>query len=180
MIYNARMNYLYHGMPDSMVGTELVPLNWMPESMSGIKQLHLQKYEKREEILERRIPLLDCLWNDVVQFLPLHPKKVFELQKELGLIAEVPPYKFYEIEFEQLDPANTVVFFKTAPGEENTDVKWLKDVDLATIQGIPQATIDYYKTLVGTGELPWNYQFVPHVVYRGNIDISNAKIITIQ
>ena len=173
------MYYLYHGVPEPMFGNELVPLNQMPPEMAEIHALHLKKYEGREEILERRIPLLDCLWNDVVQFLPFHPKKIFELQKKLGIIHKIPPYKFYEIDIEKFDPTKTVIFFKTAPGEENTEVKWLKDVDFASIQEIPKATVEHYKTLVGTGELPWNYQFVPHVVHMGNVDISKANITTL-
>jgi hypothetical protein len=73
-----------------------------------------------------------------------------------------------------------VVYFKTAPGEENVSVKWLGDVDLSAIREIPKATLDYYKTLVGTGELPFNYQFIPHVLHLGAIDISAAPIATLM
>lgn len=173
------MHYVYHGVPENMEGNELIPLNQMKESYPELYALHLTKYEGREEILERRIPLLNCLWNDVIQFLPLHPRKVFELQVELGLISEVPPYKFFAIDPKLFNPEKAVVFFKSAPGEENVEIRWLRDVDLAEIQEIPQATIDYYKSLVGSRELPFNYQFVPHVVYAGSIDVSGSQIITI-
>lgn len=111
--------------------------------------------------------------------MPLHPQKVFELQAQLGIISEVPPYKFFEIEMSLLDPRKTVVFFKDAPGEENVNVKWLSDVDFASLQEIPPATITYYKTLVGTGELPFNYQFIPHIFHMGNVGVASAQVITI-
>ncbi len=173
------MQYVYHGLPEQMIGSELIPLNQMHRSHPELRDKYLEKYKGREEILERRIPILDCLWNDVVQFLPLHPQKVFELQAQLGIISEVAPYKFFEIDMSLLDPRKTVVFFKDAPGEENIIVKWLSDVDFASIQEIPPATIAYYKTLVGTGELPFNYQFIPHIVHMGPVGVSNTKIITI-
>ncbi len=141
-----------------------------------LKAKYLEKYKGRKEILERRIPLLDCLWNDVVQFLPFHPRKIFELQRNLGLIPEVPPYKFFEIDLNLLDPLKTVVFFKTAPGEENVRVRWLNDVDFVSIQKVPVATVEYYKTLVGTGERPFNYQFIPHILYMGSVNISTCKV----
>jgi hypothetical protein len=119
------------------------------------------------------------LWNDVVQFLPTHPRKVFELQRDLGLIPKVPPYKFYEINTDSLDPDKLVIFFKTAPGEENTEVRWLHDVDLSSLQTVQKATLEYYKSLIGTGELPFNYQFIPHVLYKGTVDITNVNIITL-
>ncbi|MDB5182316.1 MAG: group-specific protein [Candidatus Saccharibacteria bacterium] len=162
-----------------MMGNELMPLNEMKDIYPELYALHLSKYEGREEILERKIPLLNCLWNDVIQFLPMHPKKVFELQVEMGLIPEVPPYKFFEVDTSLLDPSKAVVFFKIAPGEENVTVKWLKDVDPSELEDIPQATIDYYKSLVGTGELPFNYQFIPHVVYMSRLYISEVPIISL-
>ncbi len=174
------MNYVYHGVPEKMVGTKLIPLNDMPNSMAPVRELNLSKYKGRKEILKRKIPLLDCLWNDVVQFLPMHPRKVFELQVELGLIPELPPYKFYEIPVTSLDADRTVVFFKTAPGEENTEVKWLKDVNFSSMSEIPVPTVDYFKSLIGTGELPFNYQFIPHIVHQGSVDISRSRIITLQ
>lgn len=173
------MSFIYHGVPDPMIGSKLMSLNEIQDNMPKIYKQHLGKYKGRKEIMERQIPLLNCLWNDVVQFLPLHPQKVFELQKKLGLITEIPPYKFFELDIDSLNPEKAVVFFKTAPGEENIQTKWLKDVDLSLIQEIPEATVEYYKTMIGTGDLPFNYQFIPHIIYKGDVDISNAKIVTL-
>jgi hypothetical protein len=89
----------------------------------------------------------------------------------------VPPYHFFEIDSEQLDPDNIVVFFKDAAGEEHVRFEWLRDVDEELISKIPPATMAYYESLVGTGELPFNYQFIPHIMYKGSIDIVNAQIL---
>ena len=172
--------YFYHGIPEDMKGSELIPLNKMLEVDPNLRAKYLEKYTGREEILERKIPLLDCLWNDVVQLLPLHPRQLFELQKELGLIPEIPDYKYYQIDTSTLDPSQTVVYFKTAPGEENVTVKWLKDVQIEELQAIPEATRKYYQGMIGTGEPVFNYQFVPHVVYQGTIDVSLARVINLQ
>jgi len=160
-----------------MVDTILQPLNTMTGSMAALKEQHLKKYQDRLEVLERQVPLLDCAWNDVLQFSPFHPVKVFQLQVELGLIAELPHYKFFKIPLSKLDPSLTAIFFKTAPGEENSYVERVSDVDFSSIQDVPKATIQYYKTLIGTGELPFNYQFVPHVLYKDSLEISNVETI---
>ncbi len=162
-----------------MKGSELIPLNKMLEVDAELRAKYLEKYKGREEILERRIPLLDCLWNDVVQLLPLHPRQLFELQQELGLIPEIPDYRYYQIDVKALNPSKTVIYFKTAPSEEHVTVKWLKDVNLDELQGIPEATQNYYESMVGTGEPVFNYQFVPHVVYQGAVDVSGSSIITL-
>jgi hypothetical protein len=172
------MTMVYHGIPEDMEGTKLVPLNVMFARRPDLYEKYLEKYKGREEILERRIPLLDCLWNDVVQLLPLHPRQLFELQQKLGLIEQVPDYHYNEIDASVLDSTRTVVYFKTAPGEENITVKWLKDVNVDELQEIPAATVEYYESMVNTGETVFNYQFVPHIVYMGDIDISSANTIT--
>ncbi len=107
--------YIYHGKPEPMIGNTLMPLNKMSSRLDEIRKLHLSKYQGREEILQREVPLLDCLWNDVLQFLPFHPRKVFELQIELGLIPEMPHYSFYEIDAETLDQTKLAVFLKQLP-----------------------------------------------------------------
>lgn len=171
--------HFYHGIPPEMKGNALIPLNKMLEIDPGLQAKYLEKYKGRIEILERKIPLLDCLWNDVVQLLPLHPRRLFELQKELGLLSEVPDYRYYQIDTSALDPLRAVVYFKAAPGEENVTVKWLADTQLETLQDVPEATRRYYESMVGTGEPVFNYQFVPHVVYHGTIDISSAQVVSL-
>jgi len=173
------MFYVYHNVPEEMVGSMLMPLSDMAQIRSDLSDKYTEKYKGREEVMQRKISVLDCHWNDVVQFLPFHPSKAFNLQIELGIISEMPHYKFFEIPLELLDQEKTAVFFKTAPGEENIEFKMLKDIDFARIQDVPQATQDYYRTVAATGELPFNYQFVPHILYKGTLDISSVKIITL-
>lgn len=174
------MPYIYHGVPEDMKANELIPLSKMLEVDPELRAKYLEKYKGREEILERIIPLLDCLWSDVVQFLPLHPRKLFELQQQLGLIADIPDYQYFEIDISTLDPSKTAIFFKTAPGEENVTVKWLKDVQLEDLQDIPVATKEYYARMVGKGEPVFNYQFVPHILYKGSVDISSAQVMSLR
>lgn len=174
------MTYFYHGIPEDMKGTELIPLNTMLEVDAELRAKYLEKYKGREEILECTIPLLDCLWDDVVQLLPLHPEQLFILQQKLGVVTDIPDYKYFQIDASKLDPAKTVVYFKTAPGEENVTVKWLSEVNLNELQGIPPATENYYKSMVGSSEPVFNYQFVPHIIYKGSIDIVEAKIIGLR
>ena len=156
------MNYVYHGVPETMFGNELVPLNAMRGDMEDIAKLHRQKYDGRESVMQRRIPLLNCLWNDVVQFLPVDPEKVFSLQAALGLLREVPHYRFYKIDISTIALDNTVVY-----------------VDFSDLQTIPPATERYYRTLMGKDELPFNFQFIPHVLHQGSVDISQATVITL-
>jgi len=173
------MSYIYHAVPENFIGNILVPLNEMHNLDDSLKAKYLEKYKGREEILKRRVPRLDCLWNDVVQFLPVHHRKVFELQVELGIISEVPAYKFFEIDVDLLELDMAVVFFKNKPKDDNSEVKSLESVDLSTLDTIPEPTIAYFKSTIGSGELPFNYQFIPHILYKGSVDVSEQNIITL-
>lgn len=173
------MYYIYHGVPDEMIGSILFPLNQMKQTLPEIYAKNLVKYQYRRGVMDRKVQLLNCLWNDVIQFLPLHPSRVFELQKNIGLISKVPDYSFFEINLSLLDPNKTVVYFKTSQGEENVEVKWIKDVNFDDLQNVPKQTEDYYKSLAKTNELPFNYQYIPHILYMGTLDISGSKIISI-
>jgi hypothetical protein len=77
------MHYIYHAVPEKMIGNNLIPLNSMQDIDDSLRNSYMSKYRGREDILERKIPILDCLWNDVVQLLPIHPQKIFELQKKI-------------------------------------------------------------------------------------------------
>ena len=134
------MAYIYHSIPEDLQGNQLIPLSDMRSLRPDLYAKYLEKYKGREEILERKIPLLNCSWNEVVHLLPLHPHTLFELQKELGLIQEVPDYSYFQIDSSLLKTDQAVVYFKSAPGEENVTVRWLEDVDLADLQTVPQAT----------------------------------------
>lgn len=173
------MNYFYHGVPNKLIGNSLMPLCKMKNQDTNLYDLYKSKYTGREEVIKQKIPLLNCFWDEVVQVLPLNPAKLFNLQLKLGLISKLPTYSYFKIDPNQLNKDNAVIYFKTAPGDQNVVVKWLKDVNLDSMQEVPLATINYYKSLVGTKETVFNYQFVPHVLYKGCINIPKSKIFYI-
>lgn len=163
-----------------MQGDRLLPLSELFLKDPTLHKKYLAKYAGKEEVMERQIPLLDCGWNEVIQLLPLDPRQLFELQKQLGLIAEIPNYRYFKINPSILVTDNTVVYFKTAPGDENVTVKWLSDIRLEDLQTVPDATERYYETMRSTGEPVFNYQFAPHILYRGSIDISSVEVMSLR
>lgn len=173
------MTFVYHGVPENMMGEEILSLNQLRGANLSAYGKNIEKYKGREAVIECNVPLLNCKASDVINLLPFNPKKLFEYQMELGLISAVPSYAYFEIDLQLLNPKETVVFFKTAPGEENVTIKWIKDVDFSELQEIPVATKQYYKSMVGKKEAVFNYQFVPHVLTRGPINIKNCDVIEI-
>ncbi len=68
------MIYLYHSVPKNLQGNILYPLNTLKEKHPEIYEQQVSKYVGREHMTQQRIPILDCLWNDVLHFSAVNPK----------------------------------------------------------------------------------------------------------
>ncbi len=68
--------YLYHWVPDDMIGDTLYPLNILKHTHPDLYTKKVSKYIGREKVMDQIIPILDCLWNDVLHFTAVHPKDV--------------------------------------------------------------------------------------------------------
>src|SRR5213083_2344669 len=89
------MASLFHFVPQRMVGTVLYPLNTLKKREPEAWRREVAKYEGRERVLEKPIPPLGCLWNDVLHFKCLwndvlhfstvHPSNVVAELKAVGL-----------------------------------------------------------------------------------------------
>ncbi len=81
------MEYVYHMVPEELKGEYLIPLNELKRVYPNLYREYIQKYKdhtQRENLLTRKIPKLECLWNDVVHFLPLHPYEIYKVLLEIG------------------------------------------------------------------------------------------------
>ena len=50
----------------------------MKDQHPAVYEEHVKKYKGRERLLRREIPLLNCLWNDVLHISPIHPQLVMD------------------------------------------------------------------------------------------------------
>lgn len=78
------MNYLYHWVPKDLQGDTLFPLNTLKEKYPDLYKKEASKYVGREQIMQDVLPILNCLWNDVLHFSAVHPSLVKEALFESG------------------------------------------------------------------------------------------------
>ncbi len=168
--------------PKNMQGSILYPLNMLAQKMPEIYAQNISKYIGREHITKQRIPILNCLWNDVLHLSPVHPKDIKNALLEIGYKAEFT-INSYEITPEDLIKENTIVYLNLE--SENKDkmrtenfTSYNSDV-INKYNLIPQSTKDYFKKIINAGGRPLIYHNVPHVFYKGLLDISKAKIISV-
>lgn len=164
---------LYHQVPPKMRGNEILPLNKLKEIHPDIHDEEEEKYAGREQRINERIEPLDCTRRDIINLSPIHPELLNKMLKECGR-AEPIGEDFFEIDPHSLNMENAIV--------ENTATNRLEEYSHDTLSKhseITEEMREYYKNEYEKGEHPLAYQKVPHILYKGTIDISKAKRIKI-
>ena len=171
---------VYHVVPTAMAGDLLYPLNRLRALHADLAEAATRKYEGREALMRVRLPLLDCLWNDVIHLTPLHPSKTRRALEAAG-------FPVREIEFFSIPP--TVLNGGAAVWFENSRVKgpdYRLDKEEFSIfdqrryrelAAIPEVQHKYLEQAKRSGERPLFWARVPHVLYRGEIDVRGLKVV---
>lgn len=182
-----RSQYLYHHLPTEMRGSVVYPLNNLKAHFPDIYQKEAAKYQGREAVKAQRIPLFkDCLWNDVLFLISVHPQELYSARREAGW-ADLAPQTYLKIDPHSLDQTKLGVYlFPVHTSNDGspiteTDFRNYNVTELANYATIPKATKDYFKDEYDKGALRIElfYRYIPHVLYKGPIDISQAERITV-
>lgn len=181
------LKYVYHLVPNSMLGEKLIPLNQIKEIDAQLYEKYMDKYNNspdRKLLLERKVPKLNCRWNDVVHFSPLHPNHIYQAMKELNV--NVPDeVKFYKIPIENLQGNENAIYYynqkyyggPSAPiSPSNIDL--LKIDDYEELDKIPKETFDYFQRESNKRNRFGMFHLVPHILSMGQVSIENAEVIS--
>lgn len=180
------INYVYHMVPKEMIGKKLVPLNKLKTKQEKLYNEYVKKYydhPERENLLKRRVPKLNCLWNDVNHFLPLKPNLVYSALKEVGVNVKTD-LNFYKIPIFNLKHNKNAIYlyrkenYNGPAAEMNSEEINLIDIKMyEELYSIPADTIDYYEEEHRKGNRFGMFPFIPHILSLGEVDITNAEII---
>jgi len=182
------MDYLYHHVPKNLNGTILFPLNDLKSILPDTFESQVSKYRGREYITQQRIPQLNnCLWNDVIFLTAIDPQKLFDARKAAGW-GDIPPQQYFKIALSSIEERDLAVYLFKFKGTNNRsgvksdDFTEFRRSDLARYRVLPQATKDYFRSEHERGEprIRLFYRYVPHILYKGKIDISKTEIITVS
>lgn len=117
----------------------LYTLNDLKAKHPDLYDLNVAKYSERLQILEHRIPQLDCGWSDVVFLCPVHSDKVcMALARHRGRL--VPEFPFQAIPVADLDPAKLVIWLYHSQTFDPKEVLPFDPMLLEQLQDIPAAT----------------------------------------
>lgn len=167
-----------------MVGDCLFPLNRLKEKLPAVYDTEVRKYDGRTQLLQRQIPILNCLWNDVLHLAPIHPAQVRAALVKAGF--ERFPAKWLQISPDAvgMSDRNTVVYLYTPEKRGHFDaplddfVRFTPE-RLAELNALPEATAAYYAEMNAQGKRPLLFHLVPHILFKGCIYLQDTRIIEV-
>lgn len=183
------MTRVYHMMPKNFTGNTLYPLNQLKTHLPEIYTAQAQKYLGREVLMQRKVPLLNCLWNDVLHFSPLHPSKIRDALMSTGFKWNARPWFAVNPVNSGFGAENAVIFLRTPPEDPTAFGNFdLPDADFIpfsleqlelTRREVPIATLEYLEFAKNNGERPVLFNYVPHILYRGAINVSDVEVVSL-
>lgn len=172
------MAFVYHFLPENMVGARLIPLNALLKSHPKVGVEHAKKYRNREAILQQRIPPLNCLWNDAIHLAPINPQLIVDCWKELKFDVPQKLLKVVRISSSILDEAKTATFMPCGKNPV-TDFSMFRHETYKELTEIPKAQIDDWHDQRATGWPLFWYSSIQHVVTKDEIDITGCEVFTL-
>ena len=167
--------FAYHLVPPNLRGAVLYPLNRLKVIYPDIAATHLTKYQGRLHLLEKLIPPLHCLWNDVLMLSPVHPAALKAALEEAGHVR--PARKWLAIDAALFRRDNTAIYVPgTRPAEER--ILPFEPQCLAQYAQVPEAQKQFYRQ-VEPGKPLLLFGGIPHILYKGSIDVEWVPIIEV-
>ncbi|MFZ4715447.1 MAG: hypothetical protein ACOYL6_17110 [Bacteriovoracaceae bacterium] len=171
------MSFLYHLKPIPFEGTSLIPLNMMDRD-SVLYKSHAQKYVGRESLMEEIIPILNCKWNDAVQFSALDPQIIVNKLKTIDLDLQLFRFEYFKIHIDQIISSHTAVISNGKSGNDITVSSLLPSYQ--EILEVPQPTIDYWNQVKEkSGKYLW-FPFIPHIFVKGILETVNFEVCKLK
>jgi hypothetical protein len=176
------MIYLYHSTPKELAGKTLYPLNILKNKFPEVYAKEAAKYAGRERLMDLRIPYLNCKWGDVIFLSPVPPE---DIKSALVKTGKKPGFKlsYYKINPSRVNPKDTVIYLYSETNQASQlnleDFIPYSPDELKGLTILPQATKDYYKAAIGKGVKPLLYHGIPHILYKGALDISGLQVYSV-
>ena len=175
-------SYIYHEVPRRMIGNIIYPLNHLKQINKGAYLRTAAKYNGREGQMDFVIPKLNCLWNDVVHCLPIHPNLLYKAMISYGLNPKSS--EWYRIDPSTIEDAQFLLYsFKTNPYYriDPDEFKIISIEEYQEIEEVPQKAFEWYRELANKGgKIRLRFRYVPHLFVKGVVEISKAEIIHVD
>lgn len=168
-----------------MTGEVLMPLNELRTVFPEAYAEHVGKYKGRENLLEERIPILECLWNDVLHLSPINPQTIIETwrREKMDSYARKPAtVEVYKIPASLLRESTTVCFqsynFNFEKYDPALEKYWKFQQSVYREQAEVESTqVDVWRNDLQQGRPFFWYSHTMHVLAKQRIHIKDCELI---
>ncbi|MNS71059.1 hypothetical protein D3C72_1044140 [compost metagenome] len=168
------MQYVYHRKSPDMVGGLLYPLYEIEKQLPEAYEKAKSKYVGREHVMDQRIPVLNCRWNDVIHLSPISPRILFSELTKAGVITD--EHQWYKIPISKLIPDKTVILKNEKKEITQDEILPFDPNTFQEMKGVNDACLQWYREHAAKGERPLIFAKLPHVLAMHAIDISDCEI----
>lgn len=177
--------YVYHFKPKCMFSDRLIPLNRLKDNHPSEYAEHIKKYKGREHLLQKTIPILNCLWNDALHISPISPQRILDTWKAEGLHQHArvaDSIDVYKIPVNFLEEKTTVCYqsfnFDFHAYNPELDNTWKFQKSLFKEQNeVDSKQIDIWKSDLKNERPFFWYSHTMHILAQQEIDISSCELI---
>lgn len=127
------------------------------------------------------IPTLGCLWNDVLHFSLMHPSVIYKNLMDAGINYSEREVVWFEVPLQDVLQYPTTLYLNTTKGWQDDKIMPSSDFEPVTaarvgeLSGMPAVNLEYYRESFAKGERPLLWKRAPHVLVKGDLDISGYK-----
>lgn len=167
------------------MGKTLYPLNVLKHEIPEAASNHLLKYHGREWALGKEIPILNCLWNDVLHLSPVSPQIILDTMKEESLYEsgnEPKEIEVFKIPVDLIDCDRAVCFqsynfdIESFDPELDKFEQFSRDVYQEQVQVYPNQ-IKTWKSDKAAGRRLFWFSHTMHILIKQTIDIDKCELI---
>lgn len=172
--------HIYHIKRPDFAGTRLYPLNRLKDTLPAVYGSAIKKYEGREWLMGVKLPALDCLWNDVLHFSLMHPSVIYKHLSAAGIDYSKWELLWFEVPLADA-LAHPCVLYKNTRQDRSSrefpesEFEPVSPERVTELSGMPERNLRYYKECVAEKTHPLLWAYAPHVLVKGDLDISNYK-----
>lgn len=177
--------FIYHCKRDGFVGSRLYPLNSIKSLLPEVYTKEAKKYEGREWLLNVSIPGLNALWNDVIHFSLMHPSLIYRTLSEIGFDHHKVRREWFVVPLKDIAGSNAVLYKNTRKDRSSreypeTEFEPVNASRVLELSGMPERNLAYYKECFSQKTYPLLWGFAPHVLFRGELDVSGYATLNWQ
>lgn len=173
--------YVYHRKPKDFKGNLLYPLNALKDIYPDAYKHQIAKYQGRMELMQQRIPLLDCLWNDVIHLAPVNPEKVYHNIRLAG--GSTNKKTWFRWNISDLVEKKWLIYEgpnSKSPKLEKRHFSYLSAKKYSELADLPEATKLYYKKAIEEGSPTLMFICCPHILLKDVLDINLGEEIEVE